>query len=116
MPDWCLGGDAQEMSGFMSFFGGLPTKITKGKVYNILWATIRLTSIESIRVPAGSFSNCLRLEHRHENGDLKTVLWLARRIGIVKFRSPRSSNVSEYIQGELVYADIDGIEYGTYPQ
>jgi hypothetical protein len=78
--------------------------------------TVTVKAIEDVTVPAGTFSNCYKIEIVTTNNSSllsneTNNIWIADGIGVVKEDSV-SDDGNSY-QNELSYASVDGTEYGT---
>ncbi len=64
--------------------------------------TVRLSSVEDVTVPAGTFNNCLKIEI---SGDEQETWWLAKEAGRVKFIDTHG------VEWTLTAASVDGSQH-----
>jgi hypothetical protein len=76
--------------------------------------TVTLEAVEDVTVPAGTFSDALKIkfEETYASGETYTVtgtVWLAKGVGEVKYEQDDGT------MEELVYASVNGKTYGEIP-
>lgn len=81
----------------------------RGTVKDLLYREELILGTEDVTVPAGSFSNCLKIRSYRDNNDVY-VTYLAKNVGIVKqiCVSPTNPNLNSYIWELISFSTVGG--------
>ncbi|MCF8107410.1 MAG: hypothetical protein K9J81_00305 [Desulfohalobiaceae bacterium] len=90
-------------------YEGTPTELNQSYQFDLHFSEYTFLGFCDVQTPAGTFHNCLKKLETREGGEVR-LYFLAPGLGPIKRH--RYLSDSKY---ELIYANVNGTEYGTQP-